>query len=337
MAISAEAYVVMDNDTGRVLSSKNPEKEKLIASITKIMTTIIALENGELNSVRKVGSEVLKAYGSAIYISLEEEMSLKDLLYGLMLRSGNDAAIEIAYHISGNMENFVKLMNQKAYELGMTHTNFVNNHGLEEEDGTGNISTAYDMAILMRYALNNPTFREIIKTKSYTAKTEGKTYVWQNKNKLLKTYDYNIGGKTGFTERARRTLVTASEKNNKICIVVTLNDGNDFNNHKNLCENVFSDYDRVQLLNKDTIVIDVENPEKYYIKENRYALLTKEEQNNIKINYHIETGSKEDEVGLVEVYLDNELLITEKIYQKEETKPSQEGFFKKFLRWLFRW
>mgnify|MGYP003308632396 CR=1 FL=1 len=132
-------------------------------------------------------------------------------------------------------------------------------------------------------------------------------------------------------------MVTASEKNNKICIVVTLNDGNDFNNHKNLCENVFSDYDRVQLLNKDTIVIDVENPEKYYIKENRYALLTKEEQNNIKINYHIETGSKEDEVGLVEVYLDNELLITEKIYQKEETKPSQEGFFKKFLRWLFRW
>ena len=176
-AVSAEAYVVMDYDTGRILSSKNPEKEKLIASTTKIMTCIIALEKGDLTSVRKVGEEVLKAYGSAIYLSLNEEITLKDLLYGLMLRSGNDAAIEIAYHISGSMEDFVALMNQKAYELGMTNTKFLNNHGLEEQDGQGNTSTAKDMAILMRYALQNETFREIIATQSYTAKTSGKTYV----------------------------------------------------------------------------------------------------------------------------------------------------------------
>ena len=146
-AVSAESYVVMDYDTGRILSSKNPEKEKLIASTTKIMTCIIALEKGDLTSIRKVGEEVLKAYGSAIYLSLEEEITLKDLLYGLMLRSGNDAAIEIAYHISGSMEDFVALMNQKAYELGMTNTKFLNNHGLEENDGSGNTSTAKDMAV----------------------------------------------------------------------------------------------------------------------------------------------------------------------------------------------
>ena len=170
-AISAESYVVMDYDSGRVLLSKDPEKEKLIASTTKIMTAIIAIENGDLNSTRKVGEEVLKAYGSAIYLSLDEEITLKDLLYGLMLRSGNDAAIEIAYHVSGNMEKFVELMNKKAYELGMSNTKFLNNHGLEESDGPGNTSTAYDMAILMRYALKNDTFRSIIGTETYEAKT----------------------------------------------------------------------------------------------------------------------------------------------------------------------
>ena len=184
-AISAESYVVMDYDSKRVLMSKNMNEKKLIASTTKIMTAIIALENKDLNSVRKVGPEVLKAYGSAIYLSLDEEITLKDLLYGLMLRSGNDAAIEIAYHVSGNMDNFIQLMNQKAYELGMSNTIFINNHGLENEQGKGNTSTSYDMALLMRYALQNETFKEIIHTKEYTAKTSGKTYVWHNKNKFI--------------------------------------------------------------------------------------------------------------------------------------------------------
>ena len=314
-AISAESYAVMDYDTGRILNSKNGEKEKLIASTTKIMTSIIAIENKDLNTIRKVGDEVLKAYGSAIYINLGEEITLKDLLYGLMLRSGNDAAIEIAYHVSGNMENFVNKMNDKAYELGMSHTHFVNNHGLEEQDGSANTSTAIDMAILMRYALQNETFREIIKTKTYTAKTTGKTYVWQNKNKLLKTYPYNIGGKTGYTEKAKRTLVTASQKENKTCIVVTLNDGNDFEDHKTLCENVFTTYDRILLLDKDNIVLDSENPEKYYIKNNFYALLTKEEKNQIRISYQI-SDAKIEEVGVVEIYLKDQLLGSEKYIKK---------------------
>lgn len=335
-AVSAESYVVMDYDTGRILSSKNPEKEKLIASTTKIMTCIIALEHGDLTSVRKVGEEVLKAYGSAIYLSLDEEITLKDLLYGLMLRSGNDAAIEIAYHISGSMEEFVTLMNQKAYELGMTNTKFLNNHGLEEQDGQGNTSTAKDMAILMRYALQNETFREIIATKSYTAKTSGKTYVWKNKNKLLSTYEYNIGGKTGFTEKARRTLVTASKKDEKTCIVVTLNDGNDFEDHKSLCENVFHKYERVLLVDKESLSIDIENPEKYYIENDLYALLTEEEKENIKIEYKMNNTNAE-EAGIVEVYLNGKLLTSSKIYQKESEPAKKENFFTRFFRWLFGW
>jgi len=335
-ALSAESYVVMDYDSGRVLMGDNVEKEKLIASTTKIMTAIIALENKDLQSIRKVGEEVLRAYGSAIYIGLDEEISLKDLLYGLMLRSGNDAAIEIAYHVSGNMENFVTLMNQKAYSLGMSHTVFVNNHGLEEDDGRGNISTAKDMAMLMRYALRNEIFCEIIGTKSYTAKSSTKTYVWQNKNKLLKTYEYQLGGKTGFTEKARRTLVTASRKDDKTVIVVTLNDGNDFQNHKNLSETVFQTYERVQILNKDQF--HIEGHDDYFISNHFYALLTKEEKQLVKVNYKLDENAKSEEVGIVEISLRDEILGMEKIKRKEEVKETKrKGFFRRFLGWLFGW
>ena len=332
-AISAESYIVMDADSGRVIEGKNISKEKLIASTTKIMTCIIALENSDLNKMVKVGNEVLKAYGSAIYINMGEEMSLKDLLYGLMLRSGNDAAIEIAYAVSGNMDNFVKKMNEKAYELKMTNTNFINNHGLENDEGVGNTSTAYDMGLLMRYALKNDTFKEIIGTKSYTTKTEGKSYVWKNKNKLLFSYDKLIGGKTGFTKKARRTLVTAATDKGRTSIVVTLNDGNDFDDHKELHEKVFSNYERVLLLDKNQ---KIEN--KYYLQEDFYALLTEDEQQKIKINYEI-NNSNSNEVGVASVYLNDDLLGSLKIYKEsvEKSEESKENFFIRFLRWLFKW
>ena len=336
-AISAESYVVMDYDSGRVLMSQNATREKLIASTTKIMTAIIALENGDIASVRKVGEEVLKAYGSAIYLSLDEEITLKDLLYGLMLRSGNDAAIEIAYHISGDMESFVALMNEKAYSLGMSQTHFINNHGLEDENGNGNTSTAYDMALLMRYALKNETFREIIGTKTYEAKTTGKTYVWQNKNKLLSSYEHEIGGKTGYTKKAKRTLVTAASKDDKTVIVVTLNDGNDFADHRTLSDLVFNTYERVAVLAKDSLVIDVNNPQRYYIKNDFYMLVKEEEKENIRIDYKINTDETLEEVGVAEVYLNDELITSEKIYQRLENSEKKEGFWQKFLRWLFKW
>lgn len=337
-AVSAEAYAVMDFDTGRLLMGENTEKQKLIASTTKIMTTIIALENKDINTTRKVGEEVLKAYGSAIYLSIDEEITLKDLLYGLMLRSGNDAAVEIAYHVSGSMEKFVELMNKKAYELGMTNTIFKNNHGLEENDGSGNMSTAYDMALLMRYALKNEMFTKIIHTENYKAETSGKTYVWNNKNRLLGEYENMIGGKTGFTKKARRTLVTASQKEDKTCIVVTLNDGNDFEDHKDLCESVFKNYERILLIDKESISIDSTDPTRYYIKNDVYALLKKDEIENIKINYNINHESKEAEVGVVEIFLKDKLLTTEKVYQKEEVvEEKNTNFFVKFFRWLFRW
>ncbi len=332
-AISAESYIVMDADSGRIIEGKNISEEKLIASTTKIMTCLIAIENSDLNKMVKVGDEVLKAYGSAIYISMGEVMSLKDLLYGLMLRSGNDAAIEIAYAVSGNMDNFVQKMNEKAYELKMTNTKFINNHGLENDEGVGNTSTAYDMALLMRYALLNDTFKEIIGTKNYTTKTEGKSYVWKNKNKLLFSYDKLIGGKTGFTKKARRTLVTGATDNGRTSIVVTLNDGNDFADHKELHEKVFGKYERVLLLDKNQKIED-----KYYLQEDFYALLTEEEQKNITINYEINNFSN-SEVGVAKVYLNGDLLGSLKIYQEkmELKEEKKENFLIRFIRWLFKW
>lgn len=334
-AISAESYIVMDYDSGRVIEGKNILKEKLIASTTKIMTCIIALENESLDKEITVGKEVLKAYGSAIYISLDEKISLRDLLYGLMLRSGNDSAIEIAYGVSGDMAKFVKLMNEKAYELKMNHTVFYNNHGLEESDGSGNMSTAYDIALLMRYALKNEMFRKIIGTKSYTAKSSLKSYVWKNKNKLLFSYDNLIGGKTGFTKKARRTLVTSAKKDDKTTIVVTLNDGNDFSDHESLHEQVFKDYERVLVLDNEILKSSLGN-EDYYLQEPFYVLLKDEEKKDIKIDFQLQENGLE--VGNANIYLKDDLLGSVKIYKSVSNDVShKEGFFKKFFRWLFKW
>ena len=150
----------------------------------KIMTCILAIEANKLDDIVVVNESVLSSYGSGIYISVGEEIKLIDLLYGLMLRSGNDAALMIADYVGGDVDNFVLMMNKKAKEVGMKNTKFVNPSGLDK-NGIGNYSTSYDMALLTRYAMQNDIYREIVKTKSYVAKSNLKTYVWKNKNKLL--------------------------------------------------------------------------------------------------------------------------------------------------------
>ena len=155
-----------------------------------------------------------------------------------MLRSGNDAAAELAYQVGGSMEGFSLLMNNLAKDIGMKNTNFINSSGLEDGENA-NVSTVYDMALLSSYAIKNKDYREIVGTKKITVKTNFKTYIWHNKNKLLTSYEYCIGGKTGFTKRARRTLVTNASKDNVNLTVVTFNDGNDFEDHKDLYEKYF--------------------------------------------------------------------------------------------------
>lgn len=195
-----KSYIVMEASHQIVIEGSNQDYIQSVASISKIMTCIIAIENMELDTIITVDDTINKAWGSGVYIHIGDKISLRDLLYGLMLRSGNDAAVMIAKAVGKEIPKFVDMMNDKAKELQLHSTTFSNPTGLDEEDN-GNQSTVYDMARLMAYCHQNPIFNEIVSTKEY--KREDGNGTWHNKNKLLTNYEYCIGGKTGFTKKAR--------------------------------------------------------------------------------------------------------------------------------------
>lgn len=314
-AVGASSYIVMDQDSKRVLEGSNINKESLIASISKIMTCIVALEQGNFDKTVKIDDSILKAYGSGIYIEVGEELTLDDLLYGLMLRSGNDAALAIAKAVAGDVKSFVFLMNEQAKKIGMENTSFVNPSGLEENDGTANKSTTYDMALLMRYAMQNNYFRKIVATKDIVVKSSYKTYSWHNKNKLLSMYEYCTGGKTGFTKKAHRTLVTTATKDNKNLIVVTFNDGNDFVDHRNLYEKNFNLYKRKKILDKSK-----KYNKNYYVKDDYYLLA--------KDSDKVETKIKDNSI---EVYVNDNLINKVTLFFKRDT--SLVFRLKEFIEW----
>ena len=300
------------------------------------MTCILAIENGTLDEIVKVDDSILKSYGSGIYISVGEEIKLIDLLYGLMLRSGNDAALMISTHISGSEEEFVKLMNKKAKEIGMKNTIFYNSSGLDNTT-RGNLSTTYDMALLTKYAMQNDTYKEIVKTKKHTVKTNLKTYIWHNKNKLL-SYDYITGGKTGYTEKAKRTLVSTASKNNINLIVVTIKDSDDWNTHKTLYDKIFDNYINYKVLNKNNFKIEKESYyDLLYIKDDIYITMKKEETHNLIS--HIKLEKKEnyqdgDRVGTNYIYLDDKLIEEVPIYAKKNKQYKNKTIFDKIRKWL---
>lgn len=332
LRVNATSTTLMDMDTNRVLYNSNGNDVKLIASISKIMTAIVTINNYDISNVIKIDESVLKSYGSGIYVEVGEEISVENLLYGLMLRSGNDAAIQIANTVGGSMENFVKMMNDTAKSIGMKNTNFINSSGLENDKGEGNTSTSYDMALLMSYAMKNEVFKKIVSTQKKVVKTNYKTYVWYNKNKLLKNYKFCTGGKTGFTEKAKRTLVTTASKDNMNFVVVTLNDPNDFSDHLNLYEEYFKKYKSYKVLDSK----DKFSNEKYYIKNDKYVALTQDEFKSIKKEVVYYDNNVSDIVGFINIKLNDKLLAKEYIYEKKETvkKKKKMSFIEK-LKKLF--
>ncbi len=332
---TANSYVLMDMDSGRVISAKNKDNPSLIASISKIMTAIIAIENKNISDKVIVDDSIKDSYGSGIYISVGEEISLKDLLYGLMLRSGNDAAKMIATYVAGSEEEFIKLMNKKALELGMHKTTFYNASGLDNT-GKGNISTAYDMALLTRYAMKNEIYREIVKTKKYVAKSNIKTYVWHNKNKMLQ-YDYVTGGKTGYTEKAKRTLVSTASKDNINLVVVTIRDSDDWNTHKSLFEGVFNNYKSYLVVNKKNFSVVGDTYYDYLYVENDVRLTLKKEETKALVSHikleKIKNYHDGDKVGTNYIYLGNTLMGQEDIYVKKIDKESN-SLIKKIKDWF---
>ena len=336
LSLSCRSCVLMDSDSGRVLYAKDKDNPRLIASITKIMTAILAIESGRLEEEVTVGEEVLTMYGSNIYIELGEKMKLLDMVYGLMLRSGNDAAIVIATFIGGSEEKFVTMMNEKAKEIGMTNTVFNNPHGLDEV--TQNKSTAYDMALLSSYASHNETYMKVVRTRKYTVQTDKKSYLWHNRNTFLTSYPYATGGKTGYTPSAGRTLVTNASKNGLNLTAVALNDGNMYTSHETLYNYGFENYQNYKILDKKKFKIDsAYYPNQIYIKENFTYPLTEVEKENVKVLVKLTKLDKyqdKDEVGVVIVKLAGEEIYREKVYVKVE-KEKKQGFFQKLRSWLF--
>lgn len=240
-ATQAEAAAVIDVASGRIVYQKQGDKRLRIASLTKVMTAIVAIEHGNLSDVVKVSGNAHGKEGSSLYLRLGEEMSLHTMLYGLMLRSGNDAATAIAEHVGGSEEGFVYLMNEKARLIGMRNTGFRNPHGLDED---GHYSSATDMALLAAYALRNRVFREIVGTpvKKAPNPNESWDYTWVNKNKMLLMYEGADGVKTGYTKLANRTLISSATRGGQQFAVVTLNDRDDWNDHRKLLDYAFRHY-----------------------------------------------------------------------------------------------
>ena len=332
----ATSAILMDIDSNNIIYESNSHNVRSVASISKIMTAIVAIESGKINDTVVIGDEILKAYGSGIYIKQGEEITLEALLYGLMLRSGNDAALAIAKYVGNDVDNFVNMMNDKAVEIGMKNTKFNNPHGLDVNGG--NLSTAYDMAILTSYAMKNEEYRKIVSTKKYSLKTNMNYYSWTNKNKLLHSHNYITGGKTGFTDIARRTLVTTASKDNVNLVVVTLNDGNDFSDHINLYEEAFSNYKNYQILKKGEINIldeDFYYLDDLYIKNDFNYTLPNGVKNNVLLDFKLEKKydyKDSDCVGSVDVIINGKNVHKENIYVSK--KIEKQGFWDNLKEWF---
>lgn len=328
LAVNSSAYstVVMDLDSGRILYSDNKDEKRLIASVTKVLTALIVIENNDLNKEVIVGEEILKMYGTNIYLEMGEKIKVKDLLYGLLLRSGNDASMTLAVNTSKTIDDFVNLMNYKAKDIGMKNSHFANPHGLN--DDTKNYSTAYDLALLSKYAYKNSTYRKITATKKYTISTGDKTYLWYNRNKLLTDYKYCTGGKNGYTPEAGKTLMTTASKDKLNLTIVTLKDSDPVNNHKNLYEYFYNVYKNYTIIDKNNFYIDREFYNKeLYLKESFTYPLTKEETEYISTKIIIDNKKySSNQVGIINIYLKDKKIGTIKIYSKKEVKKKVSFF-----------
>ena len=327
---SAVGGCVIEAESGRVLFEKNKDKKVPMASTTKIMTAITAIENCEnLDEKFEISPKAVGVEGTSLYLRKGDVYSTRDLLFALMLISGNDASVAIAERVAGSTSEFVTLMNDLAKKIGANNTHFANTHGL---DADGHYTTAYDLALITAYALNNDTFREIVSTKNTKITNgNGENRYLKSKNKLLFTLDGCIGVKTGFTNDAGRCLVSAVERNGMRLVCVVLNCGPMFEESATLlneCANRFKKVDITSLYNynNEMEVLDGrEKTAKIGTKEKFFYPLTDKEMESLEIKYFLPENltaplNKNSEVGKIEVFLNKDLLFSEKVYTIDDIK-----------------
>jgi D-alanyl-D-alanine carboxypeptidase (penicillin-binding protein 5/6) len=344
-ATAARAAVVMDVASRRVLYEKNPHIKLPMASTTKIMTAILAIEMGDLDEIVTASSRAVGVEGSSIYLGKGEKLTLEDLLYGLMLRSGNDAAVAIAEHIGGTVENFVRLMNRKAYQIGARNTNFVNPHGLHDDN---HYTTAYDLALISAYAMENPIFRTIVSTKYKKIPWEGRSYnrVLKNKNALLWDFEGANGIKTGYTKISRRCLASAAERSGMQLVCIVLDCQPWFEDSMTLLNYGFANFkpytiiSEKQILGQVPVVDGFEKQVDVVCRERIVLPVKKEEEKKIKIKSHLPHSIKAPvkagiKAGYVEVTLGEDVNIRKDLYTASYIK--ENTFISNLKRIIDKW
>lgn len=321
---SAKSMIIIDASTNRVLFEHNAYEKLPMASTTKIMTAITAIEESDVNQVVTIPKAACGIEGSSIYLQEGEKLTLKHLLFGLMLRSGNDCAEAIALHVGGSLEGFSKMMNDKAQMLEVYDSNFVNPHGLHNKN---HYTTAYDLAVIASYAMKNPIFREIVSTKKIEIPCTTRDYgrILINKNKMLSKYEGATGIKTGFTKQAGRCLVSSAKRNGMELICVVLNCGPMWEVSMQYMDKIFDKYHIETFLQPFTYwgEIEISNRREkkvgIYSRDNFAYPVCGEDENKITNRLEIpETLTaplcKDAEIGKIKFYYDNQLIFSAKVY-----------------------
>lgn len=315
--VSAECALLLDADSRATLAEKNADKRMAPASTTKIMTALVALEKCDVNKTVEISPDAVGVEGSSVYLFAGEKIKMIDLLYAMLLESANDAAAAIAIEVGGSIEDFARLMNAKARELGLCDTNFTNPHGLYDEE---HYTTAHELALIAAEALDNEAFRRIVASKKHTLiPVEGNTRMLYNHNKMLSLYKDAIGVKTGFTKKSGRTLVSAAERGGLTLIAVTLNAPDDWNDHAKMLDAGFDSYERFLVVRSGFSV-----PHDIVGGTESYVMLTNPEEISLTLprgardrlslvaepfaRFSFAPAKKGDTAGKVALYLDGERL-----------------------------
>lgn len=327
--ISAQTAIMIEAKSGEVLYEKNADEKAYPASITKILTALLAIENGDLDKKVKISPNASGVEGSSIYLEVGEKIALRDLVYGLMLRSGNDAAIAISEEIGGSKDQFVAMMNNRAKELGAVNTHFANPNGLHDPD---HYTTARDMALIAQAAMKNEEFRKVAAAKSWeTNRGEGKYNYFYNKNKVVYQYDGGNGIKIGYTKAAGRTLVASSERDGMVLICVVMNAPNWFQDTYQLMDYAYSQYVTAKIApgQRPIKAVKIQGGDKDFVligpKEDITCPVKKDSDSKISIEYVL-TGkpkapvSRWQEAGELKIYVDGTYLYATPLYYMEDVE-----------------
>ncbi len=338
---SASGMAMLELDSGRLIMQKDAHKKLPMASTTKIMTAITVIEHTKcLDKTITIPDEAVGVEGSSIYLQHGEKLSVRDLLYGLMLQSGNDCAVALAITVGGSIENFAEMMNSLAKQIGANNTHFVNPHGLHDDE---HYTTAYDLALISAYAMRNPIFAEIVDTKKYKTTWKDHDYgrVIVNKNKILSTFDGGNGIKTGFTKKAGRCLVSSAKRNGTTLICVVLNCGPMFEECSRLMDigfeklitsdiistNVPLETVKIKNGKRDRVNVGLESIIHYPLTEDEIRQLHFEFELPDEISAPVKMGER---IGKIHIYLENKLLFSEDLFTMDSVEK------KSFRYWIIK-